>query len=208
LVTTQVANPPTMNTGEGDRVVRAPATERVAGEGSRPGPQPRAQQRQAAGLLPFKRQEVYYYSAQNNYYGPRAARAEASVLVGCEGCGRKGHIVAQCNSRNHPNWNNQHAMISYKDSAIAQAIEHRVNGHLRSLPPEGVQWIPEDDVWIGGELLKSWIRTPYHRKQTATSAQGNRPDQDRGKSFHLDVIRGGTDVYPSVQGTVSSGLYD
>ncbi len=32
----------------------------------------------------------------------------------------------------------------------------------------------------------------------------NQPDQNRGKGFHLGVVRGGSDVYPSVQGTIAS----
>jgi hypothetical protein len=32
----------------------------------------------------------------------------------------------------------------------------------------------------------------------------NQPDQNRGKIFHLGVVRGDTDVYPSVQGAIAS----
>ncbi len=36
------------------------------------------------------------------------------------------------------------------------------------------------------------------------AAKGNPPDQYRGKTFYLGVIRGGTDMYPLVQGTLAS----
>ncbi len=98
--------------------------------------------------------------------------------------------------------------MKYKDSVIAQEIKRLTNGQLRYLPPEGVQWLPADNVWVGGELLRAWkdrITAPFYRSQAASTAQGNPPDQhNRGKTFHLGVVRGGTDVYPSVQGTLTS----
>jgi hypothetical protein len=136
--------------------------------------------------------------------------AEATAL-GCEGCGRRGHPAAQCKSFRHPNWNSQHARVPYKDSVIAQAIKRLTNGQLRSLPPEGLQWLPADEVWNGGGLLRIWkakILAPFNRAQTATTAQGHRPDQNRGKTFHLGVVRGGSDVYPSVQEALTSTSSD
>ncbi len=65
----------------------------------------------------------------------------------------------------------------------------------------------EDKLWIGGEKLKAWkarLASSTNRSNDAKSAQGNPPDQNRGKIFHLAVVRGGTDVYPSVQGTLAS----
>jgi hypothetical protein len=208
LVVSKVTNPP-IQYDEVGRTAQDPAAQRVATEGSRPGPQPRAQQRQAAGLPPSRRQEERP-PAQDSYYGPRAARAEATAL-GCEGCGRKGHPAVQCKSFRHPNWNSQHATVPYKNSVIGQAIKRLTNGQLRSLPPNGVQWLPADEVWTGGELLSSWkakILSPSNRAQTATTAQGHRPDQNKGKTFHLAVVRGGSDVYPSMQGTLTSTSSD
>jgi hypothetical protein len=97
--------------------------------------------------------------------------------------------------------------VLYKDSVIAQAIKRLTNAQLRSLPSEGVQWLPAGDVWTEGDLLRSWkakIVAPSNRAQTATTAQGHRHGQNRGKTFHLGVVRGGTDVYPFVQGTLTS----
>jgi hypothetical protein len=62
-----------------------------------------------------------------------------------------------------------------------------------------------------GELLRSWkanILGPSNRAQAATTAQGQRPDQNRGKIFHLGVVRGGSDVNTSVQGTLTSTSSD
>ncbi len=70
-----------------------------------------------------------------------------------------------------------------------------------------MQWLPADKVWIEGEQLRAWkarIAAPFKRSQNISSAVGNPPDQIRGKSIHLGVVRGGTDVYPSVQGTLAS----
>ncbi len=93
--------------------------------------------------------------ANQNPYAPRAARAVADI-IGCEGCGRQGHTAAKCFSTRHPNWNTQHATVQWRDTAVAQEIRILANGDLRSLPPDGVQWLPEDKVWIGGEKLKAW----------------------------------------------------
>ncbi len=43
-----------------------------------------------------------------------------------------------------------------------------------------------------------------NRFHYASSAQGNPPDQNRGKIFHLGVVRGGTDVFSFVQETLAS----
>jgi hypothetical protein len=99
--------------------------------------------------------------------------------------------------------------VPYKESVIGQAIKRLTNGQLRSLPPHGVQWLLADEVWTGGEALKSWkasIMGPSIRAQDA--ATDHRPDQTRGKIFHLGVVRGGLDVYPSVQGTLTSTSTD
>ena len=100
LVAAKVTNPPNQYDEVG-RTARVPATQRIATEGSRPGQQPRAQQRQAAGPPTSKRQEARP-PAQDSYYGPRATQAETTA-VGCEGCGRKGHPASMCNSFRHPN---------------------------------------------------------------------------------------------------------
>ncbi len=121
--------------------------------------------------------------------------------------GREGHAAEQCYFKRHPNWNTQHGTVKWKDSAIAKEIRLLANAYLRSLPPDGVQWLPEDKIWIGGEKLKAWkakLASSTNRSHDAKSAQGNPPDQNRGKIFHLAVVRGGTDVYPSVQGTLAS----
>jgi hypothetical protein len=128
-------------------------------------------------------------------------------MTHCEGCGRQGHTAAKCFSSRHPNWNTRHATVPWKDTAVAQEIRILANGDLRSLPPDGVQWLPEDKLWIGGEKLKAWrakISTPHSRSRNTKAAQGNPPDQNQGKFIHLGVVRGGTDVYPSVEGTLAS----
>jgi hypothetical protein len=109
----------------------------------------------------------------------------------------------------HPNWNADHATVKWKDTAGAKEIKLLANRQVRSIPPEGVQWLP---AMIGGEQLKAWkarISAPFNRSQKASSAtEGNPPGLPRGKSIHLGVVRGGTDVYPSVQGTLaSSSMY-
>jgi hypothetical protein len=75
--------------------------------------------------------------------------------VGCEGCGRRGHTAEQCKCGRHPNWNAQHATVKWKDCAVAQEIKILTNGEVRSLLPDGVQWLPADRFWIGGEQLKA-----------------------------------------------------
>jgi hypothetical protein len=67
----------------------------------------------------------------------------------------RGHTAAQFKSNRHPNCNAQHATVKWKDTAVAQEIRLLTNGELRSLPPDGVQWLPADKVWIGGEQLRA-----------------------------------------------------
>jgi hypothetical protein len=86
----------------------------------------------------------------DNHYDLRSARTVA-ILLGCEGCGRRG-----CFSTRHPNWNTQHATVKWKDTVVVREIRHLANGKLRSLSPDGVQWLPEDNVWIGEEQLNAW----------------------------------------------------
>jgi hypothetical protein len=129
-------------------------------------------------------------------------RAESGILV-CDGCGREGHTAEQCYFRRHPNWKSQHATVKWKESAIAKEIRKLAIGNLRFLPPDGVQLLPEDNLWTGGEKLKAW-----KAKMASSTIQSHntsyRPDQHKGKQFHLGVIRGGTDVYPSLQETITS----
>ncbi len=93
--------------------------------------------------------------------------------------------------------------MKWKDSAIAKEIRKLANGKLRSLPPDGVQWLPEDNLWSGGEKLKAW-KARIASSTVQPHHSSNQPDQNRGKVFHLGVVRGGTDVYPSLQGTIAS----
>jgi hypothetical protein len=189
------------NRGGGGRAVRAPT--RAPKEGTSSAQTPRAQHRQAADPPALIRRKERP-TAGDSHYSPRAAHTE----VGCEGCGRRGRTAEQCKCNKHPNWNALHATVKSKDSAMAQEIKLLNNGEVRSLPPDGVQWLPADKVWIGGEQLKAWkarITAPYKRSQHTSTAVGNPPDNNRGESIHLGVVRGGTDVYPSVQqGTLAS----
>jgi hypothetical protein len=206
LIITQVIHSLSTDLGGVGKVVPVPANQRGAAEVSRAAPRSRAQRRQTAGPPPTRHQEGLP-PKHNDYYGPRAARVEASALDRCDGCGKLGHPAAKCKQRSHPNWNSQHMTIPFKDSPIGRAIKLRANGILRSLPPAGVEWLPADDVWTGGELLKSWTdksRTLRPLAPTATTAQGTLPDQNLGKSIHLGVVRGGIDAYPAVQGTLTS----
>ncbi len=158
---------------------------------------PRAQRKQAAGpAAPIRREDRL--PANEDPYAPRAARTEAGIL-GCDGCGRERHAAEQCYFKRHTNWNTQHGTVKRNDSAIAKEIRLLANGYLRSLPPDGVQWLPDDKLWIRGEKLKAWKAkwaSSTNRSHDAKSAQVNPPDQIRGKIFHLGVVRGGTDVYP------------
>jgi hypothetical protein len=197
---------PAQHQANRDQTSTAPAAPRGSSEGTSPSQQPRAQRKQAAGpAAPIHREDRL--PANKNPYAPRAARTEAGIL-GCDGCGREGHAAEPCFCKRHPNWNTQHATVKRKDSAIAKEIRLLANGYLRSLPPDGVQWLPDDKLWIGGEkLIKAWkakLASFTNRSHDAKSAQGNPPDQNRGKIFHLGVARGSTDVYPSVQGTLAS----
>ena len=47
-----------------------------------------------------------------------------------------------------------------------------------------------------------------HSNQAQAAATDRRPDQNRGKAIHLGVVRGGSDVYPSVQGSLTSTSTD
>jgi hypothetical protein len=148
---------------------------------------------QAAGnAAPFRREGQP--PAKVNPYIPRAE----PVILGCDGCGREGHTADQCYSKKHPNWNSQHATVKWKESAIAKEIRKLANGPLRSLPPEGVQWLPDNKVWIGGEKLRAW------KLKIVSSSDQSQPNHIKGKMFHLSVVRGGTEVNPSVQGTITT----
>jgi hypothetical protein len=94
LVTSKVTTNPPGQYGDEGGPARDPAAQRGATEGSRPGPQYRAKQRNAAGPTVTKRQEGRP-PAQNSHYGPRAAKAETTA-IGCKGCGRKGHTASMC----------------------------------------------------------------------------------------------------------------
>ena len=69
--------------------------------------------------------------------------------------------------------------------------------------------MPDDKVWIGGEKLKAWkarlidSAKGSHDTGSAQGSSSNQPGQNRGMTFHLGVVRGGTDVYPAVQGNLS-----
>ncbi len=163
-------------------------------------------QASAGRTAPFRQEDRLH--ANENPNANRAARAEAGTLC-CDGCRREGHTAEQCFCKRHPNWNTQHATVKWKDSAIAKKIRYLANGSRRSLPPKGVQWLPDDKVWIGGEKLKAWkakMASSTNRSHNTSSTQGsssNQPDQNRGKIFYLGVVRGVTDVYPAVQGNLS-----
>ncbi len=63
--------------------------------------------------------------------------------------------------------------------------------------------VAEGNRWARGEELKAWeARIASSTVQSQHSS--NQPDQNRGKVFQLGVVRGDTDVYPSVQGTIAS----
>ncbi len=113
-----------------------------------------------------------------------------------------------CRSNRRPNWNAKHATVRWKDTEVAQQIKLLANGKVRSLPLDGVQWLSADRVWIGGEHLRAWKAritiAPFKRPKHASSAVNNPPDHNRDKSMHLGVVRGGIDVYPSVQGNLAS----
>jgi hypothetical protein len=142
---------PARHSSGGDHASSAPAAPRGSSEGTSSQQRPRAQHKQAAGrTAPFRRED--HPPANVNSYVPRAG----SGILGCDGCGREGHTAEQCYFRKHPNWNSQHATVKWKDSTIAKEIRKLANGNLRSLPPDGVPWLPEDNLWAGGKKLKAW----------------------------------------------------
>ncbi len=53
------------------------------------------------------------------------------------------------------------------------------------------------------ESLESQDHSPLQATQTCILRRKQPPDHNRGKSIHLGVVRCGTDVYPSVQGTLA-----
>jgi hypothetical protein len=93
--------------------------------------------------------------------------------------------------------------VKWKESAIAKEIRKLANGNLRSLPPDGVQWLPKDNLWAGREKLKA-LNAKIASSTIQSHNTSNQPGQNRGKVFHLGVVRGGTDVYPSLEGTITS----
>jgi hypothetical protein len=146
--THRVPTPTAENRGGGGRAVRAPT--RAPKEGTSSAQPLRAQNRQTADPpAPIRREERP--TAGDSHYAPRAARTD----VGCEGCGRRGLTAERCKVNKHPNWNVLHATMKWKDTTVAQEIKLLANGEVRSLPPDGVQWIPADKVWIRGEQLKA-----------------------------------------------------
>ncbi len=111
----------------------------------------------------------------DNPYGPRAE----SGILGCDGCGREGHTAEQWWFRRHPNWNSHHATVRWKESAIiAKEIRKLANGHLRSLPPDGVQWLPDDKLWAEGEKLKVW-KAKLASSTDQSHDTSNQPDQNQ-----------------------------
>jgi hypothetical protein len=175
---------PARHRSGGDHTSSAPAASRGSSEGTSSQQRPRAQRKQAAGrTAPFRRED--HPPANVNPYVPRAE----SGILGCDGCGRKGHTAEQCYSRKHPNWNSQHATVKWKDSAIAEEIRKLANGNLRSLPPDGVQWLPKNNFWAGGEKIKAW-KAKLASSTDRSHNSSNQPGQNRGKIFHLGVVRG------------------
>ncbi len=79
----------------------------------------------------------------------------------------------------HFNWNADHTTVKWKDTAVAEEIKLLANGRVRSIPPDDVQWLPANKLWIGGEQLKAWkarISALFSRSQKASSAtEGNPP---------------------------------
>jgi hypothetical protein len=139
----------TNNRSGGGRDVRGPT--RAPKEGTSSAQPLRAQHRQTADPpAPTRREERP--TAGDSQHAPRAARID----IGCEGCGRRGHTAERCKCNKHPNWNVLHATVKWKDTEVAQQIKLLANEEVRSLPPDGVQWLPADKVWTGGEQLKAW----------------------------------------------------
>ncbi len=58
----------------------------------------------------------------------------------------------------------------------------------------------EGNLCAEGEKLKVW------KARIASSTVQSQPDQNRGKVFHLGAVRGVSDVYPSVQGTIIASM--
>ncbi len=136
--TYQVPVPPANNRGAGHRASQAPAHSTTEDTSSaRP---PRAQHKRAAGPQAPRRQEERP-SASDSQHAPGAAHGD----LGCEGCGRKGHTAEHCRCKRNPNWNTQHATIRWKDTVVVKEIQLLTKGQVRSLPPDGVQWVPAMD---------------------------------------------------------------
>ncbi len=137
--TSQVPAPPANKRGTGSRAAQAPA--HFTTEGRSSNQPPRAQHKRAAGPPAPSRQEERP-AARDSQHAPRAAPEEVS----CEGCGRKGHTAEHCKCNMHPNWNAEHATVKWKDTAVAKEIKLLANGRVRSIPPNGVQWLPAGDI--------------------------------------------------------------
>jgi hypothetical protein len=175
--------------------------------GSRPKPKPTPPKSSARGAAPA--------TNPGSYYGPSGAVTEGEnsqpKRAFCEGCGKGSHRAIECLNRDHPNWNQAHEGVRFRDSDIGRAIARLVEGSKWiSLPKRDVVWEPNADTWRGGEALQAWeekLRNanfpPNPAERAFTSNPGTQAVQ-HGKSLHLGVIRGASEVYPSVEGVLQS----
>ncbi len=110
-----------------------------------------------------------------DYYGPQTQPTTTTAdnqQHKCEGCGRKGHTPDTCRSREHPNWNVEHATINFADTATGQAVQREARGtHLTCLPPSGVVWDPIFKQWEECQALLDW----RHNIERARAKLAGRP---------------------------------
>jgi hypothetical protein len=128
------------------------------------------------------------------FHGPRAPPTIITAdnqQLQCEGCGRKGHTPDTCRSREHANWNFEHATINFADTATGQAVQREARGtHLTCLPPSGVVWDPISKQWEECQALQEdW----HHKIERARAKLAGRPIPPR----QLNLLTGLHDNLPA-----------
>ena len=156
-------------------------------------------------------------SNPGSHYGPGGGRAaeggEAPTPKEiCEGCGKGAHKAADCQNREHPNWNHAFEKMRFRDTVVGKAIRQLAGGGNKYivLPPREVVWDANTGGWLGGKAFQDW-KERLQRSNKPTRPEGESFQSEpttqavqRGKPLHLGVIRGASDVYPSVEGVLQS----
>jgi hypothetical protein len=137
-----------------------------------------------------QRQSVQH---RGDLYGPFTQPATTTAdnqQLKCEGSGRKEHTPDTCRSREHANWNLEHANINFSDTTTGQAVQREARGtHLTCLPPSGAVWDPISKQWEECQALLDW----RHKIERARAKLAGHPIPPRQQ----DLLTGLHDNLPA-----------